>query len=269
MIRGAARVHHELTVRSAEVWLQTTLRLPDAVIVEPSEPEAGETEAFVRAVAQGRRPIPVLAACSVRAEFRHAVLGLVHAGAHEIIFWEVDAGSAPLLTLLGEAEQQCAGEQLWKMIGPRVPSEVRGLIFHALMYPERAGNVGDVARSLGVNRRTLVKVCERCQLPPPSELLSWSRVLVACMLLLTTTYTVEQIAQRLEYSSPSAFRNLFRRRMGCRPMAFRQGGSIDTAVAAFQRAIPIGLHRVSSRSGSRTTTSASPLSHHYGSPLPD
>src|SRR3712207_9332148 len=62
------------------------------------------------------------------------------------------------------------------------------------------GHGRDLARSLQLSRRTLLRWCERAELPPPRKLLAWMRILLACELLDDPGRTVLSVAHACGYS---------------------------------------------------------------------
>lgn len=95
------------------------------------------------------------------------------------------------------------------------------------------GTGSDLARSLFLSRRTLLRWCMQADLPPPRNLLAWMRVLLAAELLDDPGRDVLSLALVCGYSSDSGLRRITQKFLGTSPSELRKQGAFSTASAAF------------------------------------
>ncbi|HLO75030.1 MAG TPA: helix-turn-helix domain-containing protein [Magnetospirillum sp.] len=88
----------------------------------------------------------------------------------------------------------------------------------ALCQPFR---LAELAAHLAVSERTLSRRFQQAVRMPPLEYLQRLRVEVAKKLLETTGICLEEVSERVGYSDPSTFRQLFRRLTGLTPREYR------------------------------------------------
>ncbi|MDF1504102.1 helix-turn-helix domain-containing protein, partial [Roseisolibacter sp. H3M3-2] len=89
---------------------------------------------------------------------------------------------------------------------------------HERLTPER------LARLIAVSRRALTRRLSEAQLPPPHQMLTWGRLVVAAHLLEDGTRSADGVALALDFPSGSAFRNVCRRYVGATPLEIRARG---------------------------------------------
>ncbi len=88
--------------------------------------------------------------------------------------------------------------------------------------------VDELARRVGVSRRTLELRFHTAFGRGPAETLRQRRLVLAKRLLLETDLTVAEVSARVGGGSVQAFTTLFRRRSGCTPAAFRRSGRSES-----------------------------------------
>jgi AraC-like DNA-binding protein len=81
-----------------------------------------------------------------------------------------------------------------------------------------------LARHAASSRRALTRRLTAATLPPPHQLITWGRLIVAARLLEHVDRSAESVARALDFPSPSAFRNTCRRYLGATPMEVRAAG---------------------------------------------
>jgi AraC-like DNA-binding protein len=107
---------------------------------------------------------------------------------------------------------------------------------HERLTPER------LARLIAVSRRALTRRLSEAQLPPPHQLLTWGRLVVAAHLLEDGTRSADGVALALDFPSGSAFRNVCRRYVGATPLEIRaRGGAAFVIDRLFARREAAGL----------------------------
>lgn len=117
-----------------------------------------------------------------------------------------------------------------------VPDPARAILECCLLHPGRMHRVEDVARQLGVHRRTLSNWSQVAQVPVPEVLIGWSLTLLAAHLLTQTAYSTERIAASLGFVSAEALRSIVRR-CGLSIRELRTASGFETAVNQFVRTI--------------------------------
>lgn len=86
--------------------------------------------------------------------------------------------------------------------------------------------IGDIARSIGVNRSYLTKIFREKMGISPQEFLLHFRLNLGCNLLLTTNASIQEIAQKVGYENPLTFSKIFKSVYGISPRSYRhQGGA--------------------------------------------
>jgi AraC-like DNA-binding protein len=113
----------------------------------------------------------------------------------------------------------------------------RALLDAAAEVVAVAGSAEDLAKRLRISRRTLLRWCQRSELPPPRELLAWMRILLAAELLDDPGRTVVTVAQGCGYSSDSGLRRVMAGFLGMSPRELRQRGAFTEASKAFLLAL--------------------------------
>jgi AraC-like DNA-binding protein len=138
---------------------------------------------------------------------------------------------------IGRRLRAAQGRQLQRRVGNALPSETPGrarALLEAAAATVSAGGQGiDLAESLNLSRRTLLRWSERAELPPPRRTLAWMRILLAASLLDDAGRTVLGVARACGYSSDSGLRRVLQRFLGTSASELRNGHAFETAAAAF------------------------------------
>ena len=95
---------------------------------------------------------------------------------------------------------------------------------HERLTPER------LARLIAVSRRALTRRLSEAELPPPHQLLTWGRLVVAAHLLEDGARSADGVALALDFPSGSAFRNVCRRYVGATPLEIRARGGASYVI---------------------------------------
>ena len=95
------------------------------------------------------------------------------------------------------------------------------------------GQPKDLARALGFSPSTLLRWCQRSQLPNPRRLLLWLRILFAAALVDDPGHTVFSVALACGYSGDQALRRAIRSVVPHTPSELRELGAFDTVSGAF------------------------------------
>jgi AraC-like DNA-binding protein len=98
-----------------------------------------------------------------------------------------------------------------------------------------AHTVEQVARALGLHRKTLSNYCRAEGFAPPGTVLAWCLILLTTALLATPGITVERIAMQLNFPSGTALRNMLKRHTKLRPIDLRTPTALVEMCARFPR----------------------------------
>lgn len=114
-----------------------------------------------------------------------------------------------------------------------VPSRSRALLAVAAETVAAGGLAPELAAALGVKERTVLRWCERADLPPPRRLLAWLRLLMAAEMLGDPGRTVGSIAEASGYASAVSLKAAFRQFVGVTPREARERGAFDAVASGF------------------------------------
>jgi AraC-like DNA-binding protein len=237
-----ARLHDALAT-STEILFVTSVadvlanlradRAPIRVVILDARDAAGRpTAGLARQVTQLFPAIPVIGYCDAGAEHSRDIVALASAGVHELLF-KRDTSPAVMRSVLAAAQQACAADLVLARLDPVIPPRLRPFVEHCLVNPEESHTVAQVARAMGMHRKTFVNRCTTEGAPSPSIILAWCLLLLAGALLAPPGVTVERVAMWLNFPSPSALRNMLKRHTGLRPRDLRGEHGIDLLVTRF------------------------------------
>jgi AraC-like DNA-binding protein len=178
--------------------------------------------------------LPIVAYWDVAAGGGASLLPLARAGVTDVVTMDVDDGRPRLVELLGATERR--GMATWvltRLAAAGVPAGASAIVRTMLQYSHAPIPVCEIARALGVSRRTLLSRLDAAGLPNPSLLAAWCRVLSAGHLIASTGRAIEGIAAELDFPSGNALRNLIRRHTGLACAALRAGGGLERVLERF------------------------------------
>ena len=205
------------------------------VIIDPAaeqEPDGGPAPAL-QALLRDFPSATVVAAFKVQRDDFRRVRTLGTWGVAEIVDLAVDTTSAGLVELLREVSGRPFRFLLETSILPHTSGRARSILLAAADVVVAGGHAEDLARSLGIARRTLLRWSERADLPPPRRLLAWLRILLAAAMLDEPGRTVASIAHACGYASDNALRTALQMQLGTTPKALRREGAFAMASQAF------------------------------------
>jgi AraC-like DNA-binding protein len=233
-LRGRATVHLVNSVTDLMRELKQDTGQIVAVIVGAQDNAGTPAAPVVRQITAELPKLPVVAYCHAGVEHSAEILALATAGVHELLFERAGDSGVALRAVLASAARTCAAEAVLAALAPCLPSRLQPFLESALGYPEKACTVSAIARMLGVHRKTLFNQCIESQLPPPSELLIWCRLLLAAHLLAVTLRTVESVALELQFPSDTSLRNMMKRHVGLTSSEVREHGGLVCVLEAFR-----------------------------------
>jgi AraC-like DNA-binding protein len=130
---------------------------------------------------------------------------------------------AQLAALLDQAEARSVSSILKPYLAELRPVVRDAVMLSVTRAHERLTPDG-LARLIAVSRRLLSKRLENAMLPPPHQMLTWGRLIVAASMLEDGTRSADGVASALDFPSGSAFRNTCQRYLGCTPHQIRLRG---------------------------------------------
>lgn len=115
---------------------------------------------------------------------------------------------------------------------------------------------------LYLSPRTLLRWCERAELPPPRRILVWMRVLMAAELLDDPGRTVSSVADACGYSSDNSLRRALQDFLQTTPTTLRRDGAFTAASRAFLKDLArtrddVTVSLTAYRASDRTSTEGS------------
>lgn len=214
-----------------------------AVLVEPYDAAGATTDSLIRVIRQDYPSLPVLVYCDLTAEHMRVVPVLVRAGADALVLRGIDdMRSAFRRALLKSTSARAAAEAL-TALSAIVPKTAEPLLAYCLTQSDHPLTVDQVARDLGVHRKTLCNRAVAAGLPTPSSLISWCRLLHAAKLLDDSSRSVERTALILGFGSGTALRNMLRRYTGLRPRELRRCGGHSAVLDLLRNRLTQGIAR--------------------------
>ena len=239
-----ARIHRlgsrSYTIQSPHSWSalhSAVVAAPPSalVVVDPYAGENGDGQlaSGLRGLLVDFPSLPVFAAIEAGRGRRDDLRTMGKWGLVEVISIGHDDTAAALLHRFRKATGRPLKMLLDGVLPRDTPSRARAIIDAAAETVTVAGQGSDLARLLGLSRRTLLRWTEDAGLPPPRTLLAWMRILLAAELLDDPGRSVLAVAQACGYSSDSGLRRVMQRFVGASPTQLRDRGAFARASKTF------------------------------------
>lgn len=187
----------------------------------------------LRSILAGYPSTAVVAAIEVRPERFDDVNTLGKWGVVQVISLDHDDTPFSIARRLKAARGRPLRALLEEVLPPETSGRARAILEAATDVVTAGEHGRDLAGSLHLSRRTLLRWCQRAGLPAPRRLLAWIRVLLACELLDDPGRTVVSVAHTAGYSSDSGLRRITQKFLGASPSDLRDQGAFRQAAAAF------------------------------------
>jgi AraC-like DNA-binding protein len=187
----------------------------------------------LRALTAGYPSMPWIAATAVSGEEHEAVRRLGEWGVVQLIAIGHDDTPPAIRWRLDSARGRPMRALLERVLPPETSGRARAIIDAAAEVVTLGGQGSDLAESLRLSRRTLLRWSQRAGIPPARRLLAWMRVLLACALLDDPGRSVLSVARTAGYSSDSGLRRITQKFLGGSPTELRERGAFAPAAAAF------------------------------------
>lgn len=219
--------------RVAELQHVADIESPALLVSEAADVDGTPTDACIASLRARDPGLVVVGYVTRGATLSRQVLALARAGVHELIFDGADEAALHVRSALRRAGTRAGAARVMAALQAVVPGAARPIVRHVLEHAATGPKVGDIARALGVHRRTLVHRMQGAALPPPGELAMWARLLLAAEMLQRGQRTVDDIAFAIGFPGANAFRNACRRHLGVAPSALREGRGFALALERF------------------------------------
>lgn len=208
-----------------------------SLIIEPVDAEGTLVAPCLLRLRAAASSLPIVAWCEAGHEFSQVILSLAQAGVDDLLFRNVDEPQDVLRLALQRAGNSRHCSEILDAILPHIPRPAWPIVEYAVKFATDPLDLEAMARTMGVSRATLFRICRAQRIPPPRELIGWGRLLMVGARLRGTSRSVEQIAYDLAFPSPNALRAQLTRYLGMRPQDLRAGGGLPPVVDAFLRAL--------------------------------
>lgn len=208
------------------------------VVVDPfSDPGPRGISAGLNELMLQFPSIPILAALVVNAGRSEDLVRLGTQGIVEIIAIGHDDTPEALRRRFRNAQGRPLKALLEQVLPEQLPGRGRAILDAAAHTVSAGGHARDLAASLRLSRRTLLRWTDRSALPAPRRLLAWMRILLAAALLDDPGRTVYSVARACGYSSDSGLRRVTMKFVSASPTEMRKRGAFAAASKGFIRAM--------------------------------
>lgn len=211
--------------------------LVGGAVVELRDAEGTPLAPTVRRLREGFPLVPILAYVSLDRTDGRDLLEMANAGVSALIVRGMDDVGVALRGALTSAQDDATARRAMAGLAGVVPPLARVVVEYCLANARQAPTVADVARALGMHRKTLAARLARSGLPSPQGLIGWCRLLHAAHMMEDVSRPLEHIALQLNFSSAASLRNMLARYTGLRPAEVRQNGGFVCVLHELRRAL--------------------------------
>ncbi len=234
-LRDRARVRF---VAEAEELVRAVDRESASVVItDLLDHHGGSTAPVVRRIKTGTPSVAVICLCTPASEGASDILDVARAGVNALVFRGCDDGRVAFRAALDSAEDHCAAAGFLCELAPLPTPEALRIIGCCLEHAPQAPSVGELARKLGMPRRTLISRLKHLTMPPPQLILGWCRLVFAARYMEDPQRSVNRIALLLNFSSGAALRNMLKRYTGYRPHEVRERGGHAFVLRLFRQVL--------------------------------
>ncbi|HEX5725058.1 MAG TPA: helix-turn-helix domain-containing protein [Longimicrobiaceae bacterium] len=230
----------EYTFQAVPDWVSLEEAVRDSppsalVVVNPYEESNGRAgpSPSLRSLLVEFPSTAVFAALEVKPERFDDLRTLGKWGVVQVISISHDDTPQALVQRFRQSQGRPLKALLEQVLPADTPGRARAIVDAAAEVVAVGGHGRDLARSLHLSRRTLLRWCERAELPPPRKLLAWMRILLAAELLDDPGRTVLSVAHACGYSSDSGLRRVTQKFVGASPTDLRRRGAFARASKSF------------------------------------
>lgn len=221
------------TVDSWDELIEALQEAPPAamVIVDPYVETGGRREVSTRLrnLLWEYPSVTLITAMTLREDRKKDYATLQEWGAAELL----DMDEEDTVVALERRIRSAYGHSIQRLLDRALPQQLSGrarsILFSAAEVAASGGQGRDLAKMLQLSERTLLRWCERTDLPPPRRVMAWMRILFASDLLDDPGRTVLSVAHACGYVSDSSLRRAMQDFLGIAPTALREQGAFQTA----------------------------------------
>jgi AraC-like DNA-binding protein len=203
------------------------------VVVDAVDGAGRSTSALIERVRAQRSALPILAICSPSASGSSAVLEAARAGVSGLIFRGVDDSRFVIRQAIRSATQGSVTRRIYERVSPVVAAGLQPFLRYAISRASDDPSVDEAAKTLKVDRKTLLNRLQANGEVSPRQFLNWIRLAIAIGLLEDGGYTVHRAALEAGFTSPSSFRNMLKRYTGASCADCRARGTFDRVLSTF------------------------------------
>lgn len=205
------------------------------VVVDPYLPRNGQKgpSPKLRGLLAEFPSMAVLAALEVRPERFDDLRTLGKWGVVQVISLGHDDTSHAISQRLKAARGRPLLALLEQVLPPDTSGRARAILEASVEVVSVGGHGRDLAKSLHLSRRTLLRWSRRAGLPAPRKLLAWMRILLAAELLDDPGRSVLSVAHICGYSSDSGLRRITQKFLDASPTELRKKGAFNHAAQQF------------------------------------
>jgi len=251
--RAAARITAALGERHRtavfETWPELERSLanapPDGCVVDVDHPTREEALSRIRRIRQAHPELAIVAFADLAGE-EHELFKLGGLGIDGVLLANPEYKPASIRNAVGRALALARAECVRRALEGRYsPVGVRAVAW-AVEHASESPSTETFAAAIGHSSASLARTLRSTDLPSPSRVLLWGRLLQAGAYLARDELTVEEAAFRLGYSTASALSRAMKREIGYRPSEIVQHGGFGFVQEIL---FPRGLKRRKKRGG--------------------
>jgi AraC-like DNA-binding protein len=206
---------------------------PPAALILVDPYADGELSSALRSLLLEFPSATVVAALDLRPDRYRDLRTLGAWGVAEVIaLGEEDTGDSIARRLRG-VQGRPLQSLLERSLPPHTSGQARAILMAAAEVVSTGGQANELARVLYLSPRTLLRWCNRAELPPPRRLLAWMRILLATELLDDPGRTVSSVAHACGYSSDNSLRRALQDFLDTTPTTLRKDGAFSLASGSF------------------------------------
>ena len=176
--------------------------------------------------------VTLVAYVSFLPERTRDVFDLGRAGVVGLLLADLDDRPRTIRSVVERAEARGAATELRRHLSGH-SVVVRDAVMVSVTRAHEHLNGKRLAEIVGTSRRTLSTELARANMPAPSKLVTWGRLIVAGQMLLDNKRSADAIARALDFPSGSAFRNTCQRYLRLRPTEMRDAGGSQVVIERF------------------------------------
>ncbi len=206
---------------------------PAALIVVDPYDEGHELSATLRSLLLEFPSATIIAALELQPDRYRDLRTLGAWGVADIVVRGEDDTTEAIARRIRAIQGRPLQSLLERSLPVNTSGQARALLMAAAEVVSTGGQAREMARMLYLSPRTLLRWCDRAELPPPRRILVWMRVLMAAELLDDPGRTVSSVAEACGYASDNSLRRALQDFLHTTPTMLRREGAFAIAAQAF------------------------------------